>query len=77
MCWKDKAHQCTVHLQNEFEDGPMNLQAWRLRQDNFNLIKLLKEDGLTTKEIARIKEKAEEKYRSGVEKSLCRILCKQ
>ena len=55
----------------------MNLEAWRLRQDNFNLIKLLKEDGLTVKEIGRIKEKAEEKYKSGVEKSLCRILCKQ
>ena len=45
--WKDKAHQSTVHLQNEEEDGPTNLQAWQLRQDNFNLIRLMKEDGLT------------------------------
>jgi len=45
--WKMKANQIAIHLQNEEEDGPMNLAAWQLRQDNFNLIRLMKEDGLT------------------------------
>lgn len=26
--WKDKAHQCSIHMQNEEEDGPCNLKAW-------------------------------------------------
>ena len=37
----------------------------------------MKEDGLTTRDIARVHQKGEEKYLAGVEKSLCRILCKQ
>ena len=74
--WKNKAHQISIHVQNEEEDGPTNLEAWQLRQDNFNLIKLLKEDGLNTKDIARIHQQAEEKYQKGVEKALCRIVCK-
>ena len=49
--WKHKAHQAGVHLQNEDEDGPTNLEAWQLRQDNFNLIRLMKEDGLTNGDI--------------------------
>lgn len=49
--WKHKAHQAGVHLQNEDEDGPTNLEAWQLRQDNFNLIRLMKEDGLTNSDI--------------------------
>lgn len=47
LTWKDKALQVAIHLQNEEEDGPTNLEAWQLRQDNFNLIRLMKEDGLT------------------------------
>ena len=75
--WKDKAHQCAVYAQNEEEDGPTNLEAWQLRQDNFNLIRLCKEDGLTNKDIAKVHREKEERYRAGVEKSLCRMLCKQ
>jgi len=52
--WKDKAWQDGVREQNEEEDGPTNLQAWQLRQDNFNLIKLMKEDGLTNSEINKV-----------------------
>jgi len=55
----------------------MNLEAWQLRQDNFNLIRLMKEDGLTNSEIHKVHEKGELAYKAGVEKSLCRILCKQ
>lgn len=68
---------CNVHAQNEEEDGPTNLEAWQLRQDNFNLIKMMKEDGLTNREIGKVHKEAEDKYRVGVEKSLCRIICKQ
>ena len=62
-------------MQNEGEDGPMNLQAWQLRQDNFNLIKMCKEDGLTNDEIGKVHKGAEEKYRTLTEKGLCRMLC--
>ena len=37
----------------------------------------MKEDGLTNNEIARVHKESEQKYKDGVEKSLCRILCKQ
>ena len=66
-----------MHAQNEDEDGPTNLEAWQLRQDNFNLIRLMKEDGLTNADINRVHKKGEETYKAGVEKSLCRLLCKQ
>jgi len=64
-------------LQNEEEDGPRNLEAWQLRQDNFNLIRLMKEDGLTNREIQRVHQQGEQAYKTHVEKSLCRLLCKQ
>jgi len=75
--WKDKTAQVSVHAQHEEEDGPTNLEAWQLRQDNFNLIRLLREDGLTNKEINRGHQQSEMQYRTAVERSLCRILCKQ
>lgn len=37
----------------------------------------MKEDGLSNKEISKVHQQGEEKYRVGVEKSLCRIICKQ
>ena len=37
---------------------------------------MLKDDGITNKEIAQIHADKEEEYKAGVEKSLCRILCK-
>lgn len=77
LTWKDKAHQAMVHAQHEEEDGPTNLEAWQLRQDNFNLIRLLKEDGLTNQEINRVHKQGEQKYKTAVEKSLCLMLCKQ
>ena len=75
--WKNQAHITSVYLQNEEEDGPTNLEAWQLRQDNFNLIRMMKEDGLTNPEIQRVHQQSEQKYKAGVEKSLCRLLCKQ
>lgn len=62
--------------QNEEGDGPTNVEAWQLRQENFNLIKLIKDDGLINDEINKIHKTAEEKYNTAVEKSLCRLLCK-
>ena len=64
-------------MQNEEEDGPTNLEAWKLRQENMNLIKLCKEDGMTNKEIHKVHQDKEDQYKAGVEKSLCRMLCKQ
>ncbi len=66
-----------MHIQNEEEDGPCNLEAWNLRQENFNLIRLMKDEGLSNGDITRTHKQAEDKYQRGVEKSLCRILCKQ
>lgn len=41
MKWKMKAHEQEVEMQNELEDGPVNLQCFLLRQQNTNLEKLL------------------------------------
>ena len=75
--WKMVAHELTVENQNEEEDGPTNLEAWNLREKNLNLIKMLKDDGLTNGEIEKIQEESNKKYKTLVEKSLCRMLCKQ
>ncbi len=37
----------------------------------------MKEDGLTNPQIHKIHQEGEQQYKVGVEKSLCRILCKQ
>ena len=66
-----------MYIQNEEEDGPCNLEAWDLRQANFNLIRLMKDEGLSNNDIARVHKNAEEDYQNKVEKSLCHILCKQ
>ena len=52
----------TVEQQNEEEDGPTNLEAWGLREKNLNLIKMLKDDGLTNAEIEKIQEESNKKY---------------
>lgn len=52
--WKMVAHELTVEKENEEEDGPTNLEAWKLRERNLNLIKMLKKDGLTNAEIEKI-----------------------
>ena len=77
MHWQMVAHEQTVEQQNEEEDGPTNLEAWALRERNLNLIKMLKLDGLTGSEIQQVQEASEKKYKTLVEKSLCRMLCKQ
>ena len=41
MKWKMKAHEQEVTMQNEMEDGPVNLQCFLLKQQNMNLEKLL------------------------------------
>ena len=41
MKWKMKAHEQEVTMQNEMEDGPVNLQCFLLKQQNINLEKLL------------------------------------
>ena len=38
---------------------------------------MMKDDGLTNPEIQRVHQQSEQKYKEGVEKSLCRLLCKQ
>ena len=38
---------------------------------------MLKKDGLTSSEIEKIQEESNKKYKTLVEKSLCRMLCKQ
>lgn len=38
---------------------------------------MLKEDGLTNKEVADLHKNTENKYKTAVEKTLCRLLCKQ
>ena len=48
----------TVEDENEQEDGPTNLEAWKLREKNLNLIKMLKKDGLTSAEIEAIQQKS-------------------
>ena len=65
----------TVEDENEQEDGPTNLEAWKLREKNLNLIKMLKKDGLTSAEIETIQQKSNNQYKNMVEKSLCRLLC--
>ena len=70
------AFELTVEHQNEEEDGPTNLEAWKLRETNLNLIQMLKKDGLTSSEIEKIQEESNKKYKTLVEKSLCRMLCK-
>ena len=62
---------------NEFGDGPTSVECWHLRQKNLNLIRMLKDDGLTNSQISANHKKTEDKYKTAVEKSLCRILCKQ
>ena len=37
----------------------------------------MKEDGLTNREIQRVHQQGEQAYKTHVEKSLCRLLCKQ
>ena len=54
--WKMVAHELDVENQNEEEDGPTNLEAWQLREKNLNLIKMLKDDGITNGEIEKIQE---------------------
>ena len=73
--WKMVAHELTVEKENEEEDGPTNLEAWKLRERNLNLIKMLKKDGLTNAEIEKIQQKSNKQYKNLVEKSLCRLLC--
>ena len=48
-----------------------------MREENLNLIKMLKKDGMTNAEIEQVQEDSEKKYKGLVEKSLCRMLCKQ
>lgn len=37
----------------------------------------MKDDGLTNREIGKVHQESEDKYKQGVEKSLCRLICKQ
>ena len=74
--WKFNAFADGVLLQNEEGDGPTNVECWHLRQKNLNLIKMLQEDGITNKQIQAIHKASEDKYKTAVEKSLCRILCR-
>ena len=62
---------------NEEGEGPTNIECWNLRNMNLNLIRMLKEDGMTNNQIARIHRESEQKYTDGVKKTLCRILAKQ
>ena len=73
--WKQMADQDRAWQENEEEDGLTNLEAWQLRQENLNLIKMLREDGISRLEIARMHKDADDKYKRLVEKVLCRILC--
>ena len=41
MKWKMKAQENEVEMQNEYEDGPVSLECFALRQQNKNLEKLL------------------------------------
>ena len=76
MKWKMKAQENEVEMQNEYEDGPVSLECFALRQQNKNLEKLLLQDGSTPKQIEKLQENAENKFKSYVEQSLCRLLCK-
>lgn len=74
--WKDISKKVEVTNTNEYEDGPIGLQNFHLRVQNAQLEKMLLADGCTPNEIEAIIKQKENKFKSFVEQSLCRILCK-
>ena len=54
--------------------GLQRVETNKHKRDVNNLLSILKQDGFTNEEIADILKNAEEKYKTQVERSLCRFL---
>jgi hypothetical protein len=77
MKWKEQARIMEVAEIHEMEDGPTRLECFKLRQQCHNLEQLLLKDGATPKQIAEWQDAYENRYKSFVEQSLCRLLCRE
>lgn len=76
--WKNQAEKDACWAHNELEDGPVNCELWDLKRREKNLEKFLHEiDRQPVYEVERLKSETQERYHVLVEKSLCRLLCKQ